>query len=157
MMKTLSFDQASTCTGVAVFTDNELTKYDLIDLSKQKDTKQRFLDMIIPINNYIIAENPDVVVFEDVSLQTNVSTLLLLAQIQGAIMQSCAIKAIPFKVYKPTSWRKLLKFTQGRNVKRAELKQQSKDHVLNKYGLNLKDDITDAICIGEAYLIDKNN
>lgn len=156
-MKILSFDQSSVSTGVAVFVDDKLTKYDLIDLKKQKDIKIRFVEMITKINDYIISENPNVVVFEDVSLQTNVSTLLLLAQLQGAIMQSCATKGIPFTIYKPTHWRKALKFNQGRNVKRPELKQQSKDYILKKYGLTLKDDLTDAICIGEAFILENKN
>ena len=100
----------------------------------------------------IVESNVDYVVFEDVSLQTNVSTLILLAQIQGAIMQTCVMNNIPFIVYKPTQWRKVLKFNQGKNVKRPELKQQAKDYVYNKYGLKLKEDLCDAICIGEAFI-----
>ena len=87
----------------------------------------------------IVESNVDYVVFEDVSLQTNVSTLILLAQIQGAIINTCVMNNICYSVYRPTFWRSKLGFKQNRNVKRPELKQQAKDYVYNKYGLKLKE------------------
>lgn len=108
--------------------------------------------MIKEISNYIVKNAPDRVVFEDISLQTNVSTLVLLAQLQGAIMQICIMNDIEYHMLKSSSWRKTLEFRQGRNIKRPELKQQAKDFVKNKYGLELKEDICDAICIGEAFI-----
>lgn len=151
-IKVIAFDQASSLSGVAVFEDDKLIKYDLIDLHKDKSMEHRVYDMMKKLGEYIIDNMPDYVIFEGVSLQTNVSTLLLLAQIQGAIMQTCVMHNIPFKVYKPTQWRKVLRFNQGKNVKRPELKQQAKDYVYNKYGLSLKEDLCDAICIGEAFI-----
>ena len=151
-IKILSTDQSSSITGVAVFEDNILSKYDMIDLHNNKNQEERFKEMIVRISEYISAENPDYVVIEDVSLQTNVSTLLLLAQIQGAIMQVCATRNIPYYVYKPSFWRKVLKFNQGKGIKRPELKKQAKDHIYSKYGLDLKIDQCEAICIGEAFI-----
>ncbi len=113
--------------------------------------------MIKQLHNQIVENNVDYVVFEDVSLQTNVSTLILLAQIQGAIINTCVMNNICYRVYKPTFWRSKLSFKQSRNVKRAELKQQAKDYVLNKYNLKLKEDICDAICIGEAFIKENLN
>lgn len=110
--------------------------------------------MIACISEYITKEVPDCVVIEDVSLQTNVSTLLLLAQIQGAIMQTCVALNIPYYVYKPSFWRKVLKFNQGKGIKRPELKKQAKEYIQNKYGLKLKIDQCEAICIGEAFIIE---
>lgn len=135
-----------------MFNENQLIKYDIIDLHKDKDIEHRFPIMIKEISNYIVKNAPDCVVFEDISLQTNVSTLVLLAQLQGAIMQTCIINNIEYYTLKSSSWRKILNFRQGRNIKRPELKQQAKDFVKNKYGLELKEDICDAICIGEAFI-----
>lgn len=126
----------------------------MIDLHLNKDTNQRTKEMIISLSNYILENNPDCVVFEDVSLQTNVSTLLLLAQIQGAILHTCMMSNIPHKIYKPSAWRKILKFDQGKGIKRPELKKQAKEYVLEQYGLKVKEDICEAICIGRAFLID---
>lgn len=113
--------------------------------------------MIKQLHNQIVENDVDYVVFEDVSLQTNVSTLILLAQIQGAIINTCVMNNICYSVYKPTFWRSKLLFKQSRNVKRAELKQQAKDYVLNEYNLKLKEDICDAICIGEAFIKENSN
>lgn len=124
----------------------------MINLKKVKDKSERFNQMAKSIYDYIVYEKPDIVVFEDVSLQTNVSTLLLLAQVQGVIMQSCIINSIPYKLYKSTSWRKIHGFTQGQHIVRKQLKQQAVDFVKNKYDIDVKDDIADAICIGEAYI-----
>ena len=119
-----------------------------------KDTHERVHEMIKRIHNQIVESKADYVVFEDVSLQTNVSTLILLAQIQGAIISTCVMNNICYDVYKPTFWRSKLGFKQSRNIKRPELKQQAKDYVYNKYGLTLKEDLCDAICIGEAFIIE---
>lgn len=135
-----------------MFNNNQLIKYDLIDLHKDKNVEHRLPIMIKEINNYIVENAPDCVVFEDISLQTNVSTLVLLAQLQGAIMQTCIMNNIEYHTLKSSSWRKMLGFRQGRNIKRPELKQQAKDFVKIKYELELKEDICDAICIGEAFI-----
>ena len=119
--------------------------------------EHRVCNMMKILGRYIIDNMPDYVVFEGVSLQTNVSTLLLLAQIQGAIMQTCVMNNIPFMIYKPTQGRKVLKFNQGKSIKRPELKQQAKDYVYNKYGLKLKEDLCDAICIVEAFIIENKS
>lgn len=156
-IKFIAIDQASAVTGCAIFENNKLVKYNIIELKSNKDTHARVEEMIKRIHNQIIENNVDYVVFEDVSLQTNVSTLILLAQIQGAIMNTCVMNNISYSVYKPTSWRKLLGFKQNRNIKRPELKQQAKDYVFNKYNLKLKEDLCDAICIGEAFIIDKKD
>lgn len=154
VIKFIAIDQASAVTGLAVFENDKLIQYDIIELKKIKDTSERVHEMIKQIHNHIIKNNVDFVVFEDVSLQTNVSTLILLAQIQGAIINTCVLNNICYSVYKPTFWRSKLNFKQSRNVKRTELKQQAKDYVFNKYGLKLKEDICDAICIGEAFIVE---
>lgn len=151
-IKLLSLDQATGISGVAVFVNKKLVKYDMINLKKNKDTTSRFQEMTEKIEKWIENENPDIVIFEDVSLQSNISSLLLLARLQGTIMQICFANNIPFKIYKPTTWRKALNFRQGNKVKRDELKQQSIDFVNDKYGVLVTDDISDAICIGEAYI-----
>lgn len=109
--------------------------------------------MLKSIGKYILNSNADYVVFEDISLQTNVSTLLLLARIQGSIIQTCINNDIPYRTIKPTTWRKILGFRQGKDVKRANLKQQAVDYVEQKYNLRVKDDVADAICLGEACIL----
>ena len=72
--------------------------------------EHRVCDMMKILGECIINNMPDYVIFEGVSLQTNVSTLLLLAQIQGAIMQTCVMNNIPFIVYNASVFRQILSF-----------------------------------------------
>jgi len=105
----------------------------------------------------LIQENsPDYVVLEDVALQSNPSTLTTLARIQGAIIQSSLICKIPYRIYKPSSWRKILCFSQGRGVARKELKKQAIKYVKDKFYIDTKEDICEAICIGQAYIKENN-
>ena len=151
-MRILSIDQSSVKTGYAVYEDNKLIKFDIINLSKTKDLQYRFNSMCQELHKLIQFINPDYVVFEDVSLQNNPSTLTKLARIQGAIIQSLLIYKIPYSIYKPSSWRKILCFNQGRGVARKELKQQAFKYVKDKFNIETKEDICEAICIGFAFI-----
>lgn len=148
----MAIDQATTVSGLAIFENNRLVKYNIVELKKSDDISVRMEQMIKKLSNQIIENKVDHVVFEDVSLQTNVATLILLARIQGALICTCVMNNIEFDIYRPTFWRKCLSMRQSRGIKRPELKQQAKDFVFNKYGLTLKEDMCDAICIGEAYI-----
>lgn len=158
-MKILSFDQASVKTAWSFFTNSDLMEYSLIHI-KEKDKDNRFNLMCKSIQKVIQDKQPDIIIFEDVSLQTNVTTLTVLARLQGCIISECIRLNIPFVIFKPTTWRKILGFNQGRGIPRKELKQQALNYAKNKYhGLVtcdlVNDDIAEAICIGSAY-INKN-
>jgi crossover junction endodeoxyribonuclease RuvC len=150
--KILSIDQSTVLTGIAIFEDKKYKSHSLIDLHKLKNSDEKFDTMCKELWKLMKDVSPAYIVFEDVSLQTNVSILRLLSQLQGIIIAYCILNEIPFTIYKPTEWRKLLGFKQGKNVKRPELKQQAKDYVLDKYNLTVGEDEADAICIGEALL-----
>lgn len=167
-MRILAFDQASIKTAWSFFSNSTLVAYNLINLqtkSRVKDKKdrgkeneQRFLKMLQEIQNTIIKNKPDIIIFEDVSLQTNVSVLVKLARIQGCIITECIRNKIPYIIYKPSEWRKVLNFKQGRGVPRNDLKKQAISFVTDRYEIdNLNDDIAEAICIGLACIKDKYN
>lgn len=147
-------DQSSVKTGFAIFDNEKLNIYNIIDLTHEKDITSRFEQMCLEIHNLITKSNVDFIVFEDVSLQTNVSTLAILARLQGAIIQSILFSNNPYKMYKPSSWRKVLGFNQGRGIARRQLKKQALDYVQTNYNLKTKEDIAEAICIGSAFLIE---
>lgn len=149
----MSIDQATVKTGIAIHCDEKLTLYDLIDLEKEKvDISERVCVMINRICSLIHKQKPDCVVFEDVAMQSNPATLILLARLQGAIIGYCLVHRIPYSILKPPNWRKALGFKQGKDVKRPELKKQAKEYVKSKYGLSLKEDVCEAVCIGDAFL-----
>lgn len=77
--------------------------------------------------------------------------VILLARLQGIIMGYCDMLNIPYTVYLPSQWRKVLGFKQGR-VTRENLKQQAIDLVRDTYNLSVQTDEADALCIAMAYL-----
>jgi Holliday junction resolvasome RuvABC endonuclease subunit len=151
-IKICSIDQATVKSGYAIFQDSKLSDYGLIDLHKNKNKELRFDEMCFKLGELIQREKPDKVIFEGVNLQCAVSTLILLAQLQGVIIGVCQANHICYVILKPATWRKALQFTQGRNVKRVELKQQAKNYVKQHFNKDVSEDEADAICIGQSFL-----
>lgn len=150
----LAIDQSSTKSGYAIFKDSKLSEKGLINLSKiKKDPESRFRLMCIGLNGLIVDSAPDYVVFENVSMQSNPVTLILLARIQGVIIKTCIDRNLTYTIYDPSSWRKILSFNQSRGVKREELKQQAIQYVHDTFALDELEDVAEAICIGHAFVI----
>ena len=148
-IKIIAFDQALGKTGVCTIDDNTVY-HSLIDVSKIKDINERSIMMRQMIQSRIKNNHPDLVVIEDVALQSSAKTVIQLAQLQGAIIGACDIFGVPYEILKPTEWRKTLGFKQGRQVKRPELKQQAIDYVAEHYGETVSSDEADAMCIAKA-------
>ncbi len=155
ILKLCSFDQSTTKTGYAVFNDSDLTRWGLIDCSKE-DPDIKFDNMIKQIEVIIKKISPDIIVIEDVNLRTSVKVLIQLSRLQGAIIAFCLENNIEYYIYAPAQWRKILGFTQGQSVKRSELKEQAIAFVRNGYGINVGDDCAESLCIGLAYLKDND-
>lgn len=151
-IKILAFDQALGKTGVCTL-DGDTVYHSLIDLSKIKDVNKRAASMRQMIQSRIKNNSPDLVVMEDVALQSSAKTVIQLAQLQGAIIGACDIFNVPYEILRPSEWRKTLGFKQGRQVKRPELKQQAIDYVAENYGEVVSSDEADAMCIAKAALM----
>ena len=96
--------------------------------------------------------HPDLVVFEDVAMQNNAYSLVLLARLQGMLIWLCHTHETEFYIYASSSWRKALKFAQGRGHPRADLKRQAIEFARDTYGLELDEDMADAVSIGSAFI-----
>ena len=150
-MRILAFDQSTKITGYSLFVDGEYIDSGVIDLSKNKDTVDRSKQMALDICKVITESTPDVVIIEEVAMQSNAQTLKLLARIQGVAIGFCAAHNIPLYMLEPTKWRSQLSFKQGRAVKREELKKQSIDYVEEHFGFNnFSEDRCESICINVA-------
>lgn len=110
------------------------------------------MDMCSSMRDLVEQLHPDLVVFEDVALQCNAYSLVLLARLQGMLIWLCHTHEIEFYIYASSSWRKALGFAQGRGHPRSDLKQQAIDYVHNTYNLDVDEDRTDAISIGSAFI-----
>lgn len=148
--KVLSFDQSTQKTGWGLFEGGTLVEYGLIDLHKEKDSKQRWSMMVSNISQLILEKKPRVVVVEDTVLQRSPTTLKMLAQLQGAIIGCAQSLSLSCEVIYPTAWRKVLGIKQGK-CKREELKAKAMAYVKDRCRLGVTEDEADAICIGFAY------
>ena len=157
-MKILSFDQSSKLSGWSLFEDNQYSCSGVIDKHKISDTDKRIGEMGVAICKKIKELNPDCVIIENVQAQSGVSTVILLARLQGFILGWCYVHNIEVKIIGPSQWRSALHFKQGAGVKRKELKTQSIDYVKDKYGLSLSEDEAESICINDGarikYMLD---
>ncbi len=150
-MRVVSLDQSTRVTGWSSFIDGKYVQSGVIDLHKINDTDERSKQMGIEICKTIEENAPDVVIIEEVQQQSNVSTVIKLARIQGVVIGFCAAHNIELHILTPSKWRAALNYKQGPKVKREELKQQSRDFVKNVLGLQIKsEDETEATAINEA-------
>ena len=150
-MKVLAFDQSTKVTGWSVFTEGAYVDSGVLDLSKNKNTEERSKQMGLEMCKVITDNKPDVVIIEEVAMQSNAQTLKLLARIQGVAIGFCAAHDIPLHILAPTKWRSTLQYKQGNKVKRDELKRQSFDYVREHFGFDhFSEDRCEAICINVA-------
>lgn len=87
---------------------------------------------------------------EDVYAGKNMASLKVVARTQGLIMGYCHCNNIRCELIMPTAWRRQLKFQQGPDVVRSELKKQAQKYALDNFELKVTQDEADAICIGLA-------
>ena len=159
-MKILAFDQASRLSGWSLFDDGEYIDSGVIDKHKITDSDKRIAEMGLAIYKKIKEVSPYAVIIEGVQQQSGVSTVILLARLQGMILGYCAAHKIRVEILGPSTWRSALHFQQGKKVKREELKQQAMDYVEKNFDVEDCDiDQCEAICIGVAAskLFDGNN
>ncbi len=150
-MKVLALDQSTRVTGYSLFEDMRYVKSGVIDLHKNTDTNERSKQMAVEICKLIENTKPDCVIIEEVQNQSNISTVIKLARIQGVAIGFCAAHNIDLHILTPSQWRAALDYKQGPKIKREILKQQSRDFVKNVLGLNItSEDETEAVAINEA-------
>ena len=81
----LALDQSSHATGWAIFQDEKLIEYGVIDL-EEGDVGTRLVELKNKIMNLITKYNVNFVAFEDIQLQNNnVVTFKVLAEVFGLI------------------------------------------------------------------------
>lgn len=150
MYRLLSIDSSTTQTGIAIFDNGVFKGYELLDCSNDKNMDSRFKLMAQTLLEILNQYSPNAIYVEETVVVRNAKTQRFLTRLQGVLYGWCVMRECDFNTIRPSEWRKPLKFNQGKNIKREMLKQQSIDYVKEHYGLNVDDNIADAICIGEA-------
>lgn len=152
MSKLLALDQSSKVTGIAIFENGKLAKYEKLDLG-ESPLQIRLVQLRQHINKLIADEAITEVYIEDIQLQNNVvnnvETYRTLAEVRGVLEELFQELKIPCTIVLAGTWKSKLKI---RGAHRAEQKRAAQEYVLNKYGIKPIQDICDAICIGDYAL-----
>lgn len=147
-----SIDFSSKKTGIAYFINGKYKCHRLIDCSEHKDMEARFYNMCLGIWEVLEIIKPNIIYIEETVVLRNAQTQRFLTRIQGVIYAWCMNNGCEFNTIRPTQWRAAIGISQGRNVKREQLKAQAIQYVKRKYDLDVNDDEADAICIGDAVI-----
>ena len=151
MSRVMSVDQSTRCSGYCIVEDEEYICSGVIDMSKSElDTPERSFEMAKAIWKLIKKYQPQFLIIEDVQNQSSTKTVIILARLQGMILGYAEAHGVQTHILAPTVWRRILNYSQGPKVKRAELKKQSADYVKNKYGFVKSEDENEAIALNDA-------
>lgn len=152
MSRLLALDQASKCTGWAIFEDGELKSYGKISLD-DPNTDIRLVQLRQGIQTLVADYNIDEVIFEDIQQQNNVTnnvqTFKVLAEVYGVVSELLQEIQIPHSAVLAASWKSTLGI-KGRT--RAEQKKNAQLYVEQNYGIHVIQDIADAVCIGTHHI-----
>lgn len=146
--RVVGFDNASHNMGVAIFDDNKLVYYDLVQFlvgnATQRLNKIRdFLETDVLVN-----WEADVIQIEDVQFQQNYNVFGVLMKLQGVFELACDRFKIPMVKTKSTEWRG----HHGINHKNREKdKAAAIKKVGEMYGISVTDDVAEAILIAKYY------
>lgn len=156
----LTFDQATNKTGWCYMPDGTPQEYGEIDLTHIKDTQERMSKMKNEIWAIYDRLQPIIVGLEDTTLKTrtyfdpkrkslvtsplNVDVFKVLTKQLGIIENNLFEKEIEIMIILPSEWRGTCKI-KGRE--REEQKENAIKFIKEKYGLDVTENVAEAICI----------
>ena len=155
----LALDQALQTTGYAIFEDDKLVKWGTFSTNPSFPIEERLYTIQQELTKLDQHYNIGYVFFEDTQKQANLDTYKRLCYVQSVIMLWCRNRGgIKYKILSPSHWRKILKDKHQINWgrKREEQKQAALKWVRQEYDGKFTTDSADAICIGQAGLIELN-
>ena len=154
-MITLAIDASTKSTGWSIFDGQDLKDYGCITASSN-NLFHRIHKMVDELKKIIEQHSVKEIAIEDVipdDVHHNQNVYKALTYLQGYLLElfdEMSIKKITF--YVSSEWRKKCAIHTGRGIKRESLKPLDIAFVKNQYGLDVNDDVADAICIGFAHL-----
>lgn len=153
-MITLSIDASTKSTGIAIFKEGKLIHYECINCNRT-DTYSRIETMVNRIRQLCNQYNPTDIIMEDIlpqDVKRNQAVYKALIYLQAAIVLQLHKINLIVNFYTASHWRAQVGIHTGRGIKRETLKAASQKLVKNIYNIDVNDDISDAICIGIAYI-----
>lgn len=157
-MKIIGVDASSKSFGYSVFEDRQLVSYGCLTASSTDLIKR--INKIIKEFEDVLSSNKDTqkIIMEEVipTIGKNNKTYKALMWLQGAvaIMVHDKFPNIKIEYIYPSSWRSNCSIKTGKGITREQLKQADINFVKKKYGIDVNDDIADAIGIAHAAVYD---
>lgn len=157
---TIALDQALKLTGWCIYEGTEVTAFGNFSISSTLPIESRLHAILSHLDQLYGKYEFSTLVFEDIQQQNNAETFKKLAYVQAAILIWCYDRCIKFHILSPSHWRSVIKDNCGVSFgrKRAEQKEAAVKFVTDKFPQieQISSDEADAICIGYAYLLEKN-
>ena len=157
-MKIIGLDLSTKSTGVSIFEKDKLIYYKCITESSNNVLK-RITNITKAIANILLEYKPDLVIIEDplpADVHNNIDVYKKLTYLQGFIVVTLDSFGISYALVTASHWRKKCGIKTGTGIKREELKSSDIKFVKNKFGLDVNDDIADAIGIGWCGVLETN-
>lgn len=154
-MKTLAIDASSKSSGIAIFEEGKLIHYECITKTSA-DSLKRIEEMAKRIRQVYDQFQPTNIIMQDIlpqDVKHNQNVYKVLIYLQAAIVLSLHQTGAVVQFTTASHWRSICGIKTGPGIKRDSLKLASKHLVKNIYNIDVNDDISDAICIGMAYII----
>ena len=156
-MRILAIDASTKSSGLALFEDKNLIDYRCITASSS-DLIKRIKKITMELDEYLKEHQVDKIILEEVrpdknitqSLKTHRALMWLQAAINFLVHENYPKLTIDYAY--PSEWRAACGIKNGRGVVRASAKELDILFVKDTYGINVNDDIADAIGIGHAFV-----
>lgn len=141
----IGLDNATYRMGISLFENGKLIYYDLLTFVDDNHIK-RLNEIRDLFENKILKEwEPDFVQMEEIQLQRSHATYEVLTKLVGTIEMACDRFDIACNKVRASEWRSTLNINSR---DRATDKKKAIELVKTMYGINVNDDIAEAILIG---------
>ena len=151
MQTILALDQASRCSGYAVFQEGQLIASGTFTY-EDDDFSLRLVKIRKKVISLIEQYDINKILLEDIQLQgqtNNVETYRKLAEVRGVLSELAREMNIPHEIIHSQTWKSTLNI-KGRD--RATQKRNAQAYVSMTYNKKVTQDESDAICIGAHYI-----
>ncbi len=153
-MKTLAIDASTKSSGIAIFQQGKLIYYECL-IENDRNVYKRIDNMSNRIVEICKKYKPTNIVMEEVlpqDVRQNQAVYKALIYLQGETVTKLGILNYKVDLYVSGHWRRICGIQTGPGIRRETLKANSKRLVKMIYNINVNDDISDAICLGIAYI-----
>lgn len=150
----LALDLSSKSSGYAIFEDKKLMEYGCITAAST-NVWHRIDKMIVELDKILQQYQFSHIYIEDVypeDVKGNLTVWKTLTYLQGFVLHLLDKYNLKSTFLTASSWRSKCGIHTGRGIKRESLKANDIAFVKNQFGLDVNDDVADAICIGCAAL-----